>query len=114
MLTFLRDHLPFGEIPIKLYLQARARDDERDELSRDNVRPTSKGDRAGLADQESIPFDEESEDFEDDGEFEEDEFDDDGVEDEDDGLEDEDNDLSDDEDAAASEELNSKLPPSAD
>ena len=32
LLTFLRDHLPFGEIPIKLYLQPRARDDERDDL----------------------------------------------------------------------------------
>jgi GTP-binding protein len=33
LLSFLRDHLPFGEIPIKLYLQPRARDDERDEVS---------------------------------------------------------------------------------
>lgn len=32
LLTFLRDHLPFGEIPIKLYLQPRARDDDRDDL----------------------------------------------------------------------------------
>jgi GTPase len=32
LLGFLRDHLPFGEVPIKLYLQARQRDDERDEI----------------------------------------------------------------------------------
>ncbi len=32
LLGFLRDHLPFGEIPIKLYLQPRARDDQRDEI----------------------------------------------------------------------------------
>lgn len=32
LLGFLRDHLPFGEIPIKLYLQPRARDDSRDEI----------------------------------------------------------------------------------
>jgi GTPase len=37
LLSFLRDHLPFGEIPIKLYLQPRARGDERDELNRDEV-----------------------------------------------------------------------------
>ena len=35
LLTFLRDHLPFGEIPIKLYLQPRARDDERDDLNKE-------------------------------------------------------------------------------
>jgi GTPase len=35
LLTFLRDHLPFGEIPIKLYLQPRARGDERDDLGQD-------------------------------------------------------------------------------
>ncbi len=33
LLTFLRDHLPFGEVPIKLYLQQRSRDDERDEVN---------------------------------------------------------------------------------
>jgi GTP-binding protein len=32
LLGFLRDHLPFGEIPIRLFLQARKRDDERDDL----------------------------------------------------------------------------------
>jgi GTP-binding protein len=32
LLGFLRDHLPFGEIPIKLYLQQRSRDDQRDEI----------------------------------------------------------------------------------
>lgn len=34
LLGFLRDHLPFGEVPIKLYLQARARDDERNEIEK--------------------------------------------------------------------------------
>lgn len=32
LLGFLRDHLPFGEVPIKLYLQSRSRDDRRDEI----------------------------------------------------------------------------------
>jgi GTP-binding protein len=32
LLGFLRDHLPFPEVPIKLYLQARLRDDQRDEI----------------------------------------------------------------------------------
>jgi GTP-binding protein len=35
LLNFLRDHLPFGEIPIKLYLQPRKRDDQRDEIQTD-------------------------------------------------------------------------------
>jgi GTP-binding protein len=35
LLTYLRDHLPFGEVPVKLYLQQRARDDERDEVKLD-------------------------------------------------------------------------------
>jgi|694.fasta_scaffold38043_3 GTP-binding protein len=37
LLNFLRDHLPFGEIPIKLYLQPRKRDDERDEIQGENA-----------------------------------------------------------------------------
>ncbi len=32
LLGVLRDHLPFGEVPIKLYLNARGRDDRRDEV----------------------------------------------------------------------------------
>jgi GTP-binding protein len=32
LLGYLRDHLPFGEVPIKLYLQSRSRSDERDEI----------------------------------------------------------------------------------
>ena len=35
LLGFLRDHLPFGEIPIKLYLQPRKRDDDRDDIKMD-------------------------------------------------------------------------------
>ncbi|MBU6385990.1 MAG: hypothetical protein KGS49_08645, partial [Planctomycetes bacterium] len=37
LLNFLRDHLPFGEIPIKLYLQPRKRDDQRDEIQTERV-----------------------------------------------------------------------------
>jgi GTPase len=40
LLGFLRDHLPFGEIPIKLYLQSRKREDNRDEIQYE-ARPTS-------------------------------------------------------------------------
>jgi len=32
LLSFLRDHLPFGEVPIKFYLQSRKRDDDRDDV----------------------------------------------------------------------------------
>lgn len=32
LLGYLRDHLPFGEVPIKLYLQSRSRDDQRDDI----------------------------------------------------------------------------------
>jgi GTP-binding protein len=32
LLSVFRDHLKFGEVPIKLYLQKRRRDDKRDEL----------------------------------------------------------------------------------
>jgi GTP-binding protein len=41
LLGFLRDHLPFGEIPIKLYLQPRTRDDKRDEILYE-AQPTSR------------------------------------------------------------------------
>ena len=40
LLGFLRDHLPFGEIPIKLYLQSRKREDNRDDIQYE-ARPTS-------------------------------------------------------------------------
>jgi GTP-binding protein len=57
LLTFLRDHLPFGEIPIKLYLQPRKRDDERDEIQGE-AKPRA---RASGSDTEPWegPFDEE-------------------------------------------------------
>jgi hypothetical protein len=35
LLGVLRDHLPFSEVPIKLYLQPRTRDDQRDDLKLD-------------------------------------------------------------------------------
>jgi GTP-binding protein len=71
LLSFLRDHLPFGEIPIKLYLQPRARDDERDDLGKDERTPKSAANdpnRAGTAEEGyEAAFDEEE--FEDDDEF---------------------------------------------
>jgi GTP-binding protein len=94
LLTFLRDHLPFGEIPIKLYLQPRARDDERDDLGERGSHRTGlvAEERAGTADEgyeaeydesefdedselDSYEFDDESEDSEsEDSEFEDTEF----------------------------------------
>ena len=38
LLSVLRDQLSIGEVPIKLYLQQRSRDDERDELGSDEQR----------------------------------------------------------------------------
>lgn len=43
LLNFLRDHLPFGEIPIKLYLQPRKRDDERDEIQGEGAAVAPRG-----------------------------------------------------------------------
>jgi GTP-binding protein len=34
LLSVLRDHLKFGEVPIKMYLQKRSRNDEQDSISR--------------------------------------------------------------------------------
>ena len=34
LLSVLRDHLKFGEVPIKMYLQKRARNDEQDSINR--------------------------------------------------------------------------------
>jgi hypothetical protein len=42
LLNFLRDHLPFGEIPIKLYLQPRKRDDQRDEIQTEHIGANAK------------------------------------------------------------------------
>jgi GTPase len=73
LLTFLRDHLPFGEIPIKLYLQPRARDDERDDLNRDDraksKRTAVEGSSDDSFDDEFEDADEFGDDFEDDTEF---------------------------------------------
>jgi len=75
LLTFLRDHLPFGEIPIKLYLQARARGDERDDMGERGSK------RAGVAVEERAGTAEEGYEAEydeselDDEEFDEEEFD---------------------------------------
>ena len=34
LLSVMRDHLKFGEVPIKLYLQKRTRNDEEDQVNR--------------------------------------------------------------------------------
>ena len=74
LLTFLRDHLPFGEIPIKLYLQPRARDDDRDDLNKEQRHKRDESDAMSAADAgESL--DGEMEDFVDeDDEFDGEEF----------------------------------------
>ncbi len=36
LLSYLRDHLPFGEVPVKFYLQQRARNDDRDEVKHES------------------------------------------------------------------------------
>ncbi|MCU0707549.1 MAG: ribosome biogenesis GTPase Der [Pirellula sp.] len=59
LLGFLRDHLPFGEIPIKLYLQPRKRDDERDEIQYQS-QPASV--QPVVQDDESLMFDDEDSD----------------------------------------------------
>jgi GTP-binding protein len=56
LLGFLRDHLPFGEIPIKLYLQPRKREDERDEIQSHGERTARKSTEASVTD---VPFDDE-------------------------------------------------------
>jgi len=81
LLTFLRDHLPFGEIPIKLYLQPRARDDERDDLNKEQRQKRDDSNKMSAAgageslDGELDDFVDEDDEFEDDeieeGEFEE-------------------------------------------
>jgi GTP-binding protein len=53
LLGFLRDHLPFGEIPIKLYLQPRKRDDDRDDIKMD-TQPKSRIAVAEESDEGSI------------------------------------------------------------
>jgi len=65
LLGFLRDHLPFGEVPIKFYLQSRKRDDDRDDVKA-GVRKASAAARATALDKEmneseleEIEFDEE-------------------------------------------------------
>ncbi len=85
LLGFLRDHLPFGEVPIKFYLQARKRDDDRDDIKA--------GERKAAADAkanahnramneselEEVAFDDDDEFV--DNEYEEDEFEEDESED---------------------------------
>ena len=93
LLNFLRDHLPFGEIPIKLYLQPRKRDDERDEIQGDNAM-ASRGkpgeqwegafdDRVDPASLGKTGFEDVDLDEEYDEEYEDDEYEDDEYEDQD-------------------------------
>ena len=100
LLNFLRDHLPFGEIPIKLYLQPRKRDDDRDDIQTHqrpsrNAKPGEQWEGA-FDDQErgSNSYGEsgfEDVELEDDDEFEdEDELDDEDEPDDEDELDDED------------------------
>jgi len=80
LLNFLRDHLPFGEIPIKLYLQPRKRDDQRDEIQTDrrpgaNAKPGEQWEGAfdedlgaeayGETGFEDVPIDQDSEEDQD-------------------------------------------------
>jgi len=100
LLTFLRDHLPFGEIPIKLYLQPRARDDERDDLSRDSRPPA-----------ELIPDHDASDDFpihDEDDSFDDDDFDEEDGFDEEDESDDYETDGDDSGDLDSEEKTNSK------
>jgi GTP-binding protein len=46
LLSILRDNLAFGEVPIKMYLQARRRDDKRDDVS---VGQDTEAEQAALA-----------------------------------------------------------------
>ncbi len=39
LLSVFRDHLPFGEVPIKLYLRKRASNDRRAEIDTDSEGP---------------------------------------------------------------------------
>ena len=42
--------MPFGEIPIKLYLQPRARDDDRDDLNKEQKKKRADYDSMSAAD----------------------------------------------------------------
>lgn len=69
LLGFLRDHLPFGEIPIKLYLQARARDDSRDEINEEPAAELPYEDSHAedeLHDENDLDADDADEEYEDD------------------------------------------------
>lgn len=58
LLGVLRDHLPFGEVPIKMYLHRRRQDDQRDEIG--EIEPeerTSDGELAGAAEPQDGPMD---------------------------------------------------------
>ena len=48
LLNVFRDQLPYGEVPIKLYLQKRAHDDKRDTIGlKEDEQESSSADPAG-------------------------------------------------------------------
>jgi GTP-binding protein len=96
LLNFLRDHLPFGEIPIKLYLQPRKRDDERDEIQGEGAAVAPRGkpgeqwegafdEDEDLASLGQTGFEDVDLEQSDDDEYEEDEYEEDDDEEGDDG-----------------------------
>jgi GTP-binding protein len=54
----LRDHLPFGEVPIKMYLHRRRQDDRRDDIGEIAAEPslTAGDDLADAADRDDRPL----------------------------------------------------------
>jgi GTP-binding protein len=58
LLSVLRDHLPFGEVPIKMYLHRRRQDDRRDDIGEIAAEPslTAGDDLADAADRDDRPL----------------------------------------------------------
>jgi GTP-binding protein len=116
LLNFLRDHLPFGEIPIKLYLQPRKRDDERDEIQGEGTAVAPRGkpgeqwegafdEDEDLASLGQTGFEDVDLEQSDDDEYEEDEYEEDDDEEGDDGEVEDEEDLDEEEQELDEEEL---------
>jgi len=58
LLRILRDNLKFGEVPIKMYLQRRRREDKRNEVG---VEEDVADEAAALVEDEEVEFDSELE-----------------------------------------------------
>jgi len=58
LLSVLRDHLPFGEVPIKMYLHRRRQDDRRDEIGEIAPQPSASAgdDLASESDRDDHPL----------------------------------------------------------